>query len=353
MAPGVIYALFAAIFFGASTPLAKLLIADTSPVMFAGLMYFGSGLGLFFWRWCWAQLQPEAAGHAANRLTKTDYPWLVGAIVSGGIIGPVLLMTGLKTTPGSTASLLLNLEGVLTAFMAWFVFHENFDRRIFVGMMLIVGAGVLLSWGQIPASGSPWGVLAIFAACFFWALDNNLTRKISTSDAVQIAALKGIVAGIVNLLIAFAIGAQWPSWQQILSIGLLGITGYGMSLVLFVLALRHLGTARTGAYFSMAPFVGAILAIAMLSETPGLLFWAAALMMATGFWLHLSEQHNHTHDHAPLRHTHPHSHDEHHQHIHDTTWDGKEPHSHEHAHPPLIHKHPHYPDIHHQHRHST
>lgn len=348
---GVLYALCSAILFGASTPFAKLLIVDSSPVIFAGLMYFGSGIGLFFWRWFWPRVRPSAVGHTTNRLTNTDYPWLVGAIVCGGIIGPVLLMAGLKTTPGSTASLLLNMEGVLTVFMAWFVFHENFDRRIFVGMMLIVGAGVLLSWEQIPTHGIPWGALAILAACFCWALDNNLTRKISTSDSVQIAALKGTVAGLVNLLFAVAIGAQWPGWQKILLIGLLGIAGYGISLVLFVLALRHLGTARTSAYYSVAPFVGAIVAITVLGETPGLLFWAASLMMAGGLWLHLSEQHNHTHHHATLRHTHSHSHDEHHQHTHVSTWDEKEPHSHEHVHPPLTHKHPHYPDIHHQHRH--
>ena len=185
-----------------------------------------------------------------------------------------------------------------------------------------------------------------------WGIDNNLTRKVSASDALQIAALKGLVAGSVNLAMALALGYTLPSVGISLSAGLVGFCGYGLSLVMFVLALRHLGTARTGAYFSAAPFVGAVISLFMLGEIPGLLFWLAAALMAGGIWLHLTEKHEHDHEHEPLFHTHAHSHDAHHQHTHEDGWDGKEPHVHAHQHVPLRHAHPHYPDIHHRHDHS-
>ncbi|MCA1926184.1 MAG: DMT family transporter [Thiobacillus sp.] len=350
MHKGVIYALLAAALFGASTPFAKALIGQAAPVMLAGLLYLGSGLGLLIGY----TLRALAAGDrppANARLTRQELPWLGGAILTGGIAGPVLLMFGLTLTPASSASLLLNLEGVLTALLAWFVFKENFDRRIFLGMVLIVAAGVLLSWQQRPALGVPWGALAIVAACLCWAIDNNLTRKVSASDAVQIAAIKGLVAGSVNLSIALALGLPWPGTSTALIAGVVGFGGYGLSLVLFVLALRHLGTARTGAYFSAAPFVGAAIALAMPGETPDPVFWAAAALMGAGIWLHLTETHAHAHTHVLMSHAHAHSHDAHHQHSHDFPWDGKEPHSHPHQHEPLTHSHPHFPDIHHRHRH--
>lgn len=350
MHKGVIYALLAAALFGASTPFSKTLVGQIAPVMLAGLLYLGSGLGLLIW----FTLRAMAAGNkraSSARLTLPDLPWLGGAILSGGIAGPVFLMIGLTLTPASSASLLLNLEGVLTALLAWFVFKENFDRRIFFGMVLIVAAGILLSWDQRPALGVPWGALAIVAACLCWAIDNNLTRRISAGDAVQIAGIKGLVAGSVNLSIALALGLPLPEASTALIAGVVGFGGYGLSLVLFVLALRHLGTARTGAYFSVAPFAGAAIALLMLGETPGLVFWVAATLMGAGIWLHLSETHAHAHSHVLMSHAHGHSHDAHHQHTHDFPWDGKEPHSHPHQHEPLSHAHPHFPDIHHRHRH--
>lgn len=350
MHKGVIYALLAAALFGASTPFAKALIGQAAPVMLAGLLYLGSGLGLLFW-YTLRALAARGQQPTNARLTRQDLPWLGGAILTGGIAGPVLLMFGLTLTPASSASLLLNMEGVLTALLAWFVFKENFDRRIFLGMVLIVAAGVLLSWQQRPALGVPWGALAIVAACLCWAIDNNLTRKVSASDAVQIAGIKGLVAGSVNLSIALALGLPWPEGSTALIAGVVGFSGYGLSLVLFVLALRHLGTARTGAYFSVAPFAGAAIALVMLGETPDPVFWVAAALMGAGIWLHLTETHAHAHTHVLISHAHGHSHDAHHQHSHDFTWDGKEPHSHPHQHDPLTHSHPHFPDIHHRHRH--
>ncbi len=350
MHKGVIYALLAAALFGASTPFAKALIGQAAPVMLAGLLYLGSGLGLLIW-YTLRALATRGQQPTNARLTRQDLPWLGGAILTGGIAGPVLLMFGLTLTPASSASLLLNMEGVLTALLAWFVFKENFDRRIFLGMVLIVAAGVLLSWQQRPALGVPWGALAIVAACLCWAIDNNLTRKVSASDAVQIAEIKGLVAGSVNLSIALALGSPWPEASTALIAGVVGFSGYGLSLVLFVLALRHLGTARTGAYFSVAPFAGAAIALVMLGETPDPVFWVAAALMGAGIWLHLTETHAHAHTHVLMSHAHGHSHDAHHQHSHDFPWDGKEPHSHPHQHEPLTHSHPHFPDIHHRHRH--
>ena len=348
---GVLYALLAAALFGASTPFAKALVGQVAPVALAGMLYLGSGLGLLALYLGRGLFRREGNSEVAG-LTRGDWPWLGGAILAGGVAGPVLLMLGLSTTPAASASLLLNMEGVLTSMLAWFIFKENFDRRIFIGMLLIVAAGVLLSWDQATARGIPPGALAIVGACLCWGIDNNLTRKVSASDAVQIACVKGLAAGAVNLAIAGAFGMRLPALATMVSAGLIGFCGYGLSLVMFVLALRHLGTARTGAYFSAAPFAGAAISLVLFGEQPGALFWAAALLMAAGIWLHLTESHEHAHAHEPMDHIHAHHHDAHHQHAHDAGWDGTEPHVHAHSHTQLEHAHKHYPDIHHQHKHE-
>lgn len=350
MHKSVIYALLAAVLFGASTPFAKTMIVNLAPVMLAGLLYLGSGVGLLIY-YLFRQFRLRHEPHQTSSLTRLDLPWLAAATLFGGIAGPVLLMTGLALTPASSASLLLNMEGVLTAMLAWFVFKENFDRRIFVGMVLIVAAGILLTWEQVPTLGVPWGAIAILGACLCWAIDNNFTRQIASSDAVAIAGIKGLVAGTVNLTIAFILGYTLPTWGAVLTTGLIGFVGYGLSLVFFVLALRHLGTARTGAYFSAAPFAGAVLSLALLGESPTGFFWLALTLMLTGIYLHLTESHSHLHDHEVLDHTHSHVHDDHHRHTHDFEWDDKMPHSHPHHHEVLRHAHAHYPDIHHRHSH--
>ncbi|MFJ7882931.1 EamA family transporter [Pseudomonas sp. NPDC096917] len=348
MNTNVIYALAAAALFGASTPLAKVLGTEIPPVLLAGLLYLGSGVGLLLARCI------RDRGWKRSGLTVGEWPWLVGAIVFGGIFGPVALMFGLTRTSGATASLMLNLEPVLTALLAWVVFKENADRRIVLGMLAIIAGGIVLSWPSGQASGvsqSLFGPLAVAFACFCWAVDNNLTRKVSASDALYIAGAKGLFAGLVNCTLALMLGAQWVPVQVLTPTLLIGFLGYGVSLVLFVLALRGLGAARTGAYFSTAPFLGAAISILVLGESVSWLFWLAAACMITGVWLHLTESHDHTHQHQPLEHTHRHMHDEHHQHEHV----GDEPagvaHSHTHQHVPIRHNHPHFPDIHHRHTH--
>jgi drug/metabolite transporter (DMT)-like permease len=342
----ILYALAAAALFGASTPLAKLLVGQTAPLILAGLLYLGSGLGLLVWF-----ALHRAAGERPANLSRSDLPWLGGAIAAGGIAAPALLMYGLTRSDGATASLLLNLEGVFTACIAWIVFRENVDRRVFLGMMAIVAGGVVLSWSAAPSAAAVAGPLLIAAACLAWGIDNNLTRRVSGGDAVLIAGLKGLIAGPVNLGLGLWQGAALPAPAVLASAAAVGLLGYGVSLVLFVIALRHLGTARTGAYFSVAPFVGAAIALAILPQTVPVAFWIAAALMAAGVWLHLTEHHEHEHIHEHLRHTHEHTHDEHHRHAHPESWNGVEPHSHEHEHGGLRHSHPHYPDLHHRHHH--
>ncbi|MES2684370.1 MAG: EamA family transporter [Pseudomonadota bacterium] len=339
--PGVLAALGAALLFGAGTPVAKLLLQGLNPWLLAGLLYLGSGLGMTLYR--------RISGATSVRLSKSDMPWFAGAIFSGGVVAPVLLMFGLSGMPAAGASLLLNAEGVFTALLAWFAFKENFDRRIALGMVAILAGAVILSWPSELHLAALWPALAVLAACFAWGLDNNLTRKVSLTDASWIAAVKGLVAGSVNLLLALWLGSALPAALQLASALLLGFFAYGLSLALFVVALRHLGTARTGAYFSVAPFFGALLAVAMGEVWTSSLLIAGGLM-ALGVLLHLTEQHRHAHSHEPIEHEHAHIHDEHHQHEHA---DGLavEGHSHRHLHTALRHDHAHYPDAHHRHGH--
>lgn len=342
----VIYALLAALLFGASTPFAKLLLGDVAPVMLAGLLYLGSGVGLTLIRLI------RDRGWKFPQLAITEWSWLLGAILFGGVLGPIALLFGLTQTTGARASLLLNLEAVLTAVIAWTVFRESADKRIVLGMAAIVLGGIALSWQtNVDASLNWLGPVLISLACLCWAIDNNLTRKVSASDALFIAGVKGLIAGTVNCALALFLGLSLPTGLVVFSTMTLGLMGYGLSLVLFVLALRGLGTARTGAYFSTAPFIGAAISVVLLGEPTGGLFWLAAFLMAVGVWIHLTEHHEHEHHHVSLEHEHGHIHDVHHQHIHEFAWDGQEPHDHKHVHIEVTHKHPHFPDIHHRHSH--
>lgn len=340
----ILYALGAAALFGLSTPVAKLLVGTVDPWLLAGILYSGAGAGLLAFR-----LASPPAGEA--RLVRADLPWLAFSVMAGGLAGPALLMLGLTRLDGSTTSLLLILEGVFTALLAWFAFRENFDRRIAVGMLAIVAGAAVLSW---PAARMPDGLggpLLVAAACFAWGIDNNVTRKVALADPVVIAAIKGLVAGPVNIAIGLWIGAALPDTGTVALGAATGLLGYGISLVLFVLALRHLGTARTGAYFSLAPFVGALAAVAFLGEAVTSELFAAGALMAIGVWLHVSERHEHPHEHHELTHAHRHAHDEHHRHDHPPGTDPTEPHSHAHVHAAMRHAHPHLPDSHHRHRH--
>jgi drug/metabolite transporter (DMT)-like permease len=349
---GFVFAALAAILFGASTPASKVLLPGSDPWLIAGLLYLGSGCGLFllsaFFRFFGVEFSSD------SKLTMRDLPWIFGATFFGGVCGPVFLMMGLAQTEASTASLLLNIEGVLTALLAWFVFKENFDRRIALGMIFILAGGVVLSWGGGFALNSLAGPGLIFLACLCWAIDNNFTRKISGKHPVQLVTLKSLVAGGTNVALALSLGAVWPQLGTVLATATIGLLGYGLSLVCFVLALRHIGAARTGAYFSLAPFVGSVLAVLFLRDSVTANLGVAALFMALGVWLHLTESHSHFHDHEELEHSHDHSHDEHHDHEHDGERAAnaeKRTHTHPHRHKKIGHAHAHFPDFHHQHRH--
>jgi drug/metabolite transporter (DMT)-like permease len=343
----IVLALTAAALFGASTPVAKALVGVVDPWLLAGLFYLGAGIGLAGLR---------AVLHRRGRVAeapvgRADVPWLAGAITFGGVVGPVLLMLGLARTEASAASLLLTMEGAATAVIAWFVFRENFDRRIAAGMLcILVGAAVLAWQGGARLDGLA-GPALVVGACIAWGIDNNLTRKVSLADPIQVAMLKGLVAGPISLALGIAGGAALPGSGTILVAAVVGFLGYGVSLALFVAALRHLGTARTGAYFSTAPFIGAIVAVPMLGESLTLRLAAAGAIMAVGVWLHLTERHEHDHEHEPMEHTHRHVHDAHHRHAHATGDPPGEPHSHRHVHVALRHSHAHTPDSHHRHRH--
>ena len=278
---GVFYALAAATLFGISAPFSKLLLHGGSPQLFAGLLYLGSGTGLSL---LWLGRR-ATSGSSTNALTRRDVPWLAGAILAGGVLAPLCLLEGIARTPASTASLLLNIEAVFTAGLAWFVFGEQFHKRIAFGMLVVIAGGVVLSWGGRVESSGVAGPLLVAASTFCWGLDNNLTHRVSAGDPVQIGLLKGLVAGSVNTSIALALGATWPGGAHLAANLVLGFVCYGASLVLFVLALRHIGAARTGASFSIAPFIATAASLVMFRERPTLGFVVAAALMAIGVWL--------------------------------------------------------------------
>jgi drug/metabolite transporter (DMT)-like permease len=346
--PGPALALLSAALFGASTPCAKLLLGrGLTPDLLAGLLYLGSGLGLAV---VMIVKRLLSATPSEAPLRRADLPWLALTVVSGGIVAPVLLMQGLAHVPSASAALLLNLESVATLGLAWWVFHEQVDSKLLLGAACIIAGALLLSW-----QGGSWhtgsGALAIAGACLAWAIDNNLTRKLSSADPAQIAMIKGLVAGTVNLTIALLRGAALPGASALLATQAVGLLGYGASLVLFVMALRLLGAARTGAYFSTAPFMGAALSVLLLSEPLSPQLLVAGLLMGIGVYLHLAERHEHEHEHETMVHEHRHRHDNMHQHSHGADDPPDEPHSHVHAHGRLVHSHPHFPDLHHRHRH--
>jgi drug/metabolite transporter (DMT)-like permease len=343
---GISLALLSALLFGASTPVAKLLLGPVGPWMLAALLYLGAGAGLAAVHLSRAALRLPAD---EAPLRRADLPWLALVVLAGGVAGPLLLMSGLARTTAASASLLLNLEGLATMAIAWLAFRENVDRRLLLGAAAILAGAALLSWqgGATLDGGAP----LIAAACVCWGVDNNLTRRLSSADPVRIAMLKGLVAGGVNLALALAHGAAVPPAPLVLAAGVVGFLGYGVSLALFVLAPRHLGAARTGAYFSLAPFAGAVLAMPLLGEVPTARLLAAGTLMGLGLWPHLAERHEHDHAHETMEHEHGHHHDAHHRHDHAPGTDPREPHSHRHRHARLTHRHPHYPDLHHRHRH--
>jgi len=278
---GVLLALAAAVLFGVSTPIAKLLLgAGTSPWLLAGLLYLGSGVGLglvLLVRWMSGMTVAEAS------LSRADLPRLLLVILFGGVVAPVLLMVGLVSTAASSAALLLNMEGLATMAIAWVFYREYVDRRLLLGAAAILAGAVLLSWPSGTARFG-FGSLAVIGACCAWAVDNNLTRRLSAADPVQIAAIKGVVAGMINMALGLFAGASVPGVATLAGSALTGFLGYGVSVAFFILALRHLGTARTSAYFSTAPFIGAALSLLLFHEPLSASLMVAGLLMAIGLY---------------------------------------------------------------------
>ena len=337
-----VLALASAALFGAAAPALKPIAGAMHPVLLAGLLYLGSFIGLFAVR--------SVRGHVGEaRLQRKDLPALAGAIVAGGMLAPVLLVWGLSGLAASSASLLLASEAVLTMLVAALLFREAVAGRVWVAALLILGAAALLAWSPGTRLLFSPHALAVLAACLLWALDNNLTARIALADPFAIAMWKGLAAGAVNTVLGLALAPSAPamSWAGALAVGAIG---YGASLVLYVLAQRHLGAARTAAHFGTAPFFGAALAILLLHEPLSATLLVGFGLTALGTWLAVSERHLHEHEHEPMEHEHRHVHDEHHQHAH-RGGEGPEPHSHAHRHAPLRHRHAHFPDLHHRHRH--
>jgi len=341
---GVPEALLAAVLFGGATPFASRLVGDATPQVLAGLLYLGSGLVLG----CSLVVRPA---RREAPLTRRELPSLAGAIAFGGFLAPLLLLVGLRTTPAATASLLLNLEVVFTAVLAWLVFHEGFNRRIGIGLGLILIGGVVASWSSEGGLGVTAGAVAVVGACACWAIDNNLTQRVSAKDPRQIAAAKGLVAGSANLVIGLSIGGSLPHANSMFSAMAIGVVGYGLSLMLFVMALRSLGAARTGTFFAVAPFVGVVVAIVGFGDRFNGRVLPAGALMAAGVWLSITERHDHAHTHEPTEHAHQHVHDADHTHPHPVAMSVGEPHVHAHCHAAVAHAHSHRPDIHHRHGH--
>ena len=344
----VLYALLAAVLFSLSTPAAKVLLDGASPLMLAGLLYLGQGVGLLAYRLGTRYFFTAKNPACRERVLQgTEYVWLAGAVVTGGMLGPVLLFWGLSGTSASSASLLLNFEGVLTVLVAMALFHEAVGRRVWFAAFIMLVAGLLLTYDPHADWKISPNALAVVGCCLMWAFDNNMTRHISAGDPVFIAIVKGLIAGCINIGLGYATGGDFPRhWFGAM---VMGFFCFGVSQVFFIYALRQLGSARAGIYFSIAPFLGAGVSILLLDEAVSKNFVAGFILMAAAVWQLSGEHHEHEHEHTNLEHSHLHGHDAHHQHVHAHT--DASPHSHPHVHEEIIHAHAHTPDIHHRHTH--
>jgi drug/metabolite transporter (DMT)-like permease len=343
------FGFLAAVLFGISAPLLKLLLDGVDPILLAGLLYLGAGFSLSL---LWILSSASGRGKREAHLEKRDIPWLLGAIVSGGIVGPILLLLGLARTPAATASLLLNFEVAATGVLAFALFREAVGRRTWWAMAAVTVGGVMLSLEPAGGWRISWGAILVLGACLAWGFDNNLTRHISLKDPKRIVAIKGLAAGTFSLLLGIGLGRPLPAWDQALWAVVLGVVSYGASIALFVQSLRRVGAARTGALFGIAPFVGVALSLLVFRQLPQLTFFVSLPLMILAAALLAREKHEHAHVHIELVHTHTHRHDEdHHQHPHVDDVLGS--HVHEHKHQDLAHSHPHKPDPHHRHEHAA
>lgn len=345
-------AVLAALLFGASVPLAKLLLGRLDPLVLTALLYLGSGAGAALYKG-WRGRGRWANGGEPG-ISREDLPWLTGSILAGGIAAPLVLMFSLVRTPAATASLLLNFEGLATALLAALMFKEAMDRRVWWAVALIMVASVLLSLGADGRGGVSAGALGVLGACVLWGLDNNFTRNVSAKDPVSIVAAKGLGAGAFSLFLAVVAGHPFPGPAVILGAVALGSISYGLSIVLLILAMRELGAARASSLFGTAPFMGAMLSFLLFREAPGALFVLALPLLTAGVILMAGEKHGHAHTHTAMEHEHRHRHDQrHHSHEHTQGEPYRDrPHTHRHQHETTQHVHHHLPDIHHRHGHS-
>lgn len=338
-------ALIAAILFGASTPFAKILLGNVEPIPLAGLLYLGCGLTLLIFKLFQNNKSKE------TQLEKSDYLWLMGAIIAGGILAPIVLLFSLQNTSAATASLLLNFEAVATTLIAGVFFKEYIGKSVVIAIVFITLAGIFLSFDFSSAWGISLGALGIILACILWGLDNNFTRNISSKDPVSIVMVKGLAAGCFSIILAFLLQQSFPAWNIIVYALILGAFSYGLSLLLFITALKDLGASRTSALYGIAPFFGAILSFILVKSDLQITFYFSIPLMVAGAYLILKEQHEHLHHHEVMTHNHKHRHDDgHHNHVHENMSKDLE-HSHEHTHEAMEHDHPHTPDIHHRHAH--
>jgi drug/metabolite transporter (DMT)-like permease len=342
---GALLGLGAAALFGASAPLAKLLLPGVGPLVLAALLYLGAGLALSVYR----LVRGPTGERRETPIRRADVGLLAGIVVTGGMLGPVLMLVGLARLSAVAGALLLNLEAPFTILIAVVVFREHLGRHAALAAACVVGGAFVLGLEPGSVRADVPGVLAIAGACLAWAVDNNLTQRLSLRDPIAVVRFKTLTAGACNLALALALGAALPAFPVVAAALVLGAFSYGLSIVLDMYALRLLGAAREAAYFATAPFVGAALAIPLHGRWPTPADLAAAALMIAGVGLMLRERHGHPHTHAAVDHEHMHVHDEHHQHTHDGKVD--EPHSHPHHHDALTHDHPHLPDLHHRHEH--
>jgi drug/metabolite transporter (DMT)-like permease len=345
-------ALAAAFLFGASAPVSKLLLHEIEPTLLAGFLYLGSGAGLLLFRSI--RRAASSSGDAEAKLAPFDIPWLAAATLAGGVAAPIILLFSLRHTPAATASLLLNFECAATMLIAAILFKESISRRAWGAIICITFAGILLSTDFEGAWGLSFSALGVLIACLFWGMDNNFTRNISAKDPLVIVTIKGFGAGLVSLAAGFLIGNPLPRFDMILGAMTLGCMSYGLSIVLFIYAMRGLGAGRTSALFGTAPISGIILSLILFQETPDGLFIAALPIMIIGAIFLVTEQHKHIHRHEEIIHEHRHAHtDEHHDWHHQLPDVISITHTHTHIHNSVEHAHQHMPDIHHRHGHKS
>ncbi len=338
---GALHAIAAAALFGLSTPTAKLLLHDLSPLMLSALLYLGAAAALHAYR-----LDSREA-----QLTSGDFPLIAGIIFFGGILGPVLMLFGLKHLSAVAGSLLLNLEAPFTMLIAIGLLCEHLSRRELLAAAAIILGAALIGFQPEQVHGDSLGALELAAACLCWGIDNNLTQRISLRDPVAVARIKTLAAGACLLVLSlWTGGGHLPRTTALISAGAVGALCYGISIVLAVKALRELGAARESAYFATAPFIGSIASMGLFRELPTWPDIISTTAMLAGVAVIIRERHSHAHTHEPIVHEHLHLHDEHHQHRHEVTV--SEPHSHSHKHVALLHEHPHVSDSHHRHSHN-